>query len=91
VSIPYIGTYATLPCHAAHNTHRCAEYTTRFLALQSESTRPEIERRENENAAAICIYRSFLSHLYIKTIILPRQARDKHRENSKIYTSLATR
>jgi hypothetical protein len=26
---------------------------------------------------------TFLSHLYIKTIILPRQARDKHRENSK--------
>ena len=25
----------------------------------------------------------FLRHLYIKTIILPRQARDKHRENSK--------
>ena len=25
----------------------------------------------------------FLSHLYIKTIVLPRQARDKHRENSK--------
>ena len=25
----------------------------------------------------------FLSHLYIKTIILPRQARDKHRKNSK--------
>ena len=25
----------------------------------------------------------FLSHLYIKTIISPRQARDKHRENSK--------
>ena len=25
----------------------------------------------------------FLSHLYIKTIILPRQARDKHRENSQ--------
>jgi hypothetical protein len=24
-----------------------------------------------------------LSHLYIKTMILPRQARDKHRENSK--------
>jgi len=24
-----------------------------------------------------------LSHLYIKTSILPRQARDKHRENSK--------
>jgi hypothetical protein len=25
----------------------------------------------------------FLSHLYIKCIVLPRQARDKHRENSK--------
>jgi hypothetical protein len=24
-----------------------------------------------------------LSHLYIKMLILPRQARDKHRENSK--------
>eukprot|EP01046_Picozoa_sp_COSAG06_P043484 COSAG06_NODE_5700_length_3313_cov_3.423460_5_plen_119_part_00 len=27
--------------------------------------------------------RHFLSHLYIKTIFLPRQARDRHRENSK--------
>ena len=26
---------------------------------------------------------AFLSHLYIKCIFLPRQARDKHRENSK--------
>jgi hypothetical protein len=26
---------------------------------------------------------AFLSHLYIKTNTLPRQARDKHRENSK--------
>jgi hypothetical protein len=25
----------------------------------------------------------FFSHLYIKVIFLPRQARDKHRENSK--------
>ena len=25
----------------------------------------------------------FLSHLYIKMLILPRQARDKHKENSK--------
>jgi hypothetical protein len=30
-----------------------------------------------------CGKRHFLSHLYIKCIILPRQARDKHRENSK--------
>jgi hypothetical protein len=27
--------------------------------------------------------RVFLRHLYIKVIILPRQAREKHRENSK--------
>jgi hypothetical protein len=27
--------------------------------------------------------RHFLSHLYIKINILPRQARDKHKENSK--------
>ena len=35
--------------------------------------------------AASCPLRkpTFLSHLYLKTIILPRQARDKHRENSK--------
>jgi hypothetical protein len=30
-----------------------------------------------------CEKRHFLRHLYIKTIILPRQARNKHRENSK--------
>jgi hypothetical protein len=29
-----------------------------------------------------CETTAFLSHLYIKVIILPRQARDKHRENS---------
>jgi hypothetical protein len=32
---------------------------------------------------------AFLSHLYIKTIILPRQARDKHRENSNCRKSSA--
>ena len=30
-----------------------------------------------------CETRHFLSHLYINTNFLPRQARDKHRENSK--------
>jgi hypothetical protein len=30
-----------------------------------------------------CKKRHFLRHLYIKCIILPRQARDKHRENAK--------
>jgi hypothetical protein len=33
--------------------------------------------------ASTCRKRPFFRHLYIKTIILPRQARDKHRENSK--------
>eukprot|EP01046_Picozoa_sp_COSAG06_P108795 COSAG06_NODE_55228_length_290_cov_1.340314_1_plen_66_part_01 len=30
-----------------------------------------------------CEKTAFWSHLYFKTIFLPRQARDKHRENSK--------
>jgi hypothetical protein len=30
-----------------------------------------------------CVKTAFLSHLYIKTNILPRQARDEHRESSK--------
>jgi hypothetical protein len=30
-----------------------------------------------------CEKRHFLSHIYIKANIVPRQARDKHRENSK--------
>jgi hypothetical protein len=30
-----------------------------------------------------CAKRLFWSHLYVKCIILPRQAQDKHRENSK--------
>jgi hypothetical protein len=31
----------------------------------------------------------FLSHLYIKMMILPRQARDKNMENSKKYRFVA--
>eukprot|EP01046_Picozoa_sp_COSAG06_P006650 COSAG06_NODE_314_length_17706_cov_366.601940_9_plen_81_part_00 len=31
----------------------------------------------------LCTQSVFLRHLYIKMIILPRQARDKHRKNSK--------
>eukprot|EP01046_Picozoa_sp_COSAG06_P072980 COSAG06_NODE_21607_length_751_cov_1.016871_1_plen_141_part_01 len=31
---------------------------------------------------SVCEKTAFLSHLYIFKIILPRQARDKHRENS---------
>ena len=35
------------------------------------------------SATPRCEKRHFLRHLYIKTNILPRQARDKHRVNSK--------
>jgi hypothetical protein len=35
------------------------------------------------NASTPAQETAFLSHLYVKTNILPRQARDKHRENSK--------
>ena len=34
-------------------------------------------------SAMRCGKRHFLRHLYIECVILPRQARDKHRENSK--------
>jgi hypothetical protein len=49
--------------------HRC------FLAVARDGT-PAPNRYPARK-------RHFLSHLYIKCIILPRQARDKHRENSK--------
>jgi|EP01046_Picozoa_sp_COSAG06_P004173 hypothetical protein len=35
-----------------------------------------------------CEKRHFLRHLYIQTIILPRQARDKHRESTQKTTSV---
>jgi hypothetical protein len=40
-----------------------------------------LERWEEMRAAVRKTY--FLRHLYIKTIILPRQARDKHRESTQ--------
>jgi hypothetical protein len=48
-------------------------WTLRAVTSSSQVTR-RFARREK---------RHFLRHLYIKTNILPRQARDKHRENSK--------
>ena len=52
--------------------------TDAFTAFSVPSTYP---------AEAMCVpevrQRVVLRHLYIKTIILPRQARDTHRENSK--------
>jgi hypothetical protein len=49
-----------------------------------------LERWEEMRAAVRKTY--FLRHLYIKTIILPRQARDKHRESTqKIVTFFAGR
>ena len=41
------------------------------------------QKSEVKKALTQARKRHFLSHLYIKCIILPRQARDKHRENSK--------
>jgi hypothetical protein len=47
----------------------------------------EVDAIMNEHTAAFeCEKTAFLSHLYIKTNVLPRQARDKHRENSKTTT-----
>ena len=54
--------------------------------LKTGAHAPLIARVSNDATDMInsCLRKTaFLSHLYIKTIILPRQARDKHRENSK--------
>eukprot|EP01046_Picozoa_sp_COSAG06_P006214 COSAG06_NODE_289_length_18231_cov_20.202515_18_plen_167_part_00 len=60
-------------------------YTTRWtqqLSLRLGSTSARLCRWTSvASQASVCAI--LLSHLYIKTIILPRQARDKHRENSK--------
>ena len=52
---------------------RCSHYDflSRRSVRRSESLEPPGKKT------------GFLSHLYIKVIFLPRQARDKHRENSK--------
>ena len=39
-----------------------------------------------EESSSVCEDTVFLSHLYINTNFLPRQARDKHRENSETTT-----
>jgi hypothetical protein len=41
------------------------------------------QAKMKEQAEAQVRKRHFLRHFYINCIILPRQARDKHRENSK--------
>jgi hypothetical protein len=67
----------------------------RAICPQAASTRTTPTRGASPTAATTTLCRwvttassagdktVLLSHLYIKTIILPRQARDKHRENSK--------
>eukprot|EP01046_Picozoa_sp_COSAG06_P038221 COSAG06_NODE_4392_length_4305_cov_1.890157_5_plen_106_part_00 len=44
---------------------------------------PRWGRNGEGGAEDPCEKTAFLRHLYIKMIVLPRQARDKHRENSK--------
>eukprot|EP01046_Picozoa_sp_COSAG06_P049348 COSAG06_NODE_7579_length_2453_cov_1.578590_1_plen_133_part_00 len=48
-----------------------------------EDTQAELHSPEASACFRRCEKCLFLSHLYIKTTILPRQARDKRRENSK--------
>ena len=52
---------------------KCVAMTALDLLYKPELVASAVEARK----------RHFLRHLYIKCIILPRQARDKHRENSK--------
>ena len=50
---------------------------------QRDRWRPVEAEADRHQAPESCEKTAFLSHVYIKTIILPRQARDKHRENSE--------
>jgi hypothetical protein len=63
-----------LRCVRAGVAWGCVPATVR--GTPAATARPASERSHLRKTA-------FLSHLYIKTNILPRQARDKHRENSK--------
>jgi hypothetical protein len=50
----------------------------------SQTRSPERARRRSARETRRSLRKTaFLSHLYIKTIILPRQARDKHRESTQ--------
>jgi hypothetical protein len=50
--------------------------------LKRERKKPR-KRKLKAKIDSMVRKRHFFRHLYIKCIILPRQARDKHRENSK--------
>ena len=52
---------------------------------------PEHDATDSWSSFLWCGKRVFLHHFDIKTIILPRQARDKHRENSKTDVFLQAR
>jgi hypothetical protein len=57
----------------------------RFVLLAAESSGCLLGIPEDVMGLTVTAARKrhFLRHLYIKCIILPRQARDEHRENSK--------
>ena len=65
----------------ARNKHR-ENSTKTTVVLQCESSRACTAAAECKGCYR-CEQRHFLRHLYIKCIFLPRQARDKHGENSK--------
>jgi hypothetical protein len=82
-----------------HSRHACSfemQIAIKARCKQTQMSKQKPNRtRQDDESYAVCIAEllylvdsylrktAFLSHLYIKTIILPRQARDKHRENSK--------
>jgi hypothetical protein len=53
------------------------------MSARSQAVHLVGQREKRRRRQTACEKTAFLSHLYIKTNILPRQARDKHRENSK--------
>ena len=62
---------------------RCVTSTELEVQMELEPSSYALLRAPSESTAMRWEKTGFLSHLYIKVIILPRQARDNHRENSK--------
>jgi hypothetical protein len=79
------GSFASQPYKDSRDGHYCDQASMfwkrweqrkpRYASRTLTSTRNLSGRKVRK--------RHFLRHLYIKCIILPRQARDKHREDSK--------
>ena len=68
------------PCKRGWRRHQSRALPSRSerLSIHRRSTRQIMPRPPSRARKTVS-----LSHLYLKAIFLPRQARDKHRENSK--------